>query len=63
VKTRILFKIGHKSVQLGEMAEAEAIFPVQIRFSWRWYPLGKTIGTLLVYTDFYVKRKENSTTM
>jgi hypothetical protein len=26
VKTRILFKIGLKNVQLGEMAEAEALF-------------------------------------
>ena len=46
-----------------ETGEAEAIFSGPIRFSWRWCPTRLNYWVLLTSGDFYVKRKEKSTTM
>jgi hypothetical protein len=43
--------------------EQKQNFSVPVRFSWRWCPQNETIEVLLIYRDFYVKKKQRSTTL
>lgn len=63
MKNRILFKSFIKNIDLGNMAEAEAILSRKDQIQLEIIPYGKTIGILLLYGDFHVKRKEKSTTL